>query len=399
MNWRIIILTISLICFIYYIITTEHQVKSTKSFPQQMEEYSKKYGITNMEVNWNNVRYSFGHDFVVWNKTRQANITSNALYRIASVSKMITATAIFYLIANKQLTLNTPFMNVLKIQTKPLDKRIYKITIRDLLRHSGGWDSHQGLPLSEITRPLFPMQSGAIQPFDPQYDALRFLSTITSRNIIEFMMKFRLNFEPGTKYSYSNFGYNILGRIIEDISGIDYESFVKEHIFRRIGVVDAFIGDENIDAKHTNEVFYYDGNTDMNYVAGETKFKTPDSYGSYVLKIMDSHGGWVMRGIDLQKFAYGLQDGTLIDAVIMKEMMIVPFYANPQEFYSLGMRVKHFSDGRIALMHFGALTHGVFSAVYCFLGVKGVVFSILSNHLHNDIQSQQEELNTIVFCL
>lgn len=399
MNWYIVAFCIALFCIVYYLTKNEQPI-IPKSFTQIMEEYRTKYDIPNMEVSLNDTQYAFGEQlFTVWNKPRQPNLSSNALYRIASVSKMVTATAIFYLVANNNLSFDTPFMSILKINTKPLDERMYKITVRDLLRHSGGWDAMIGLPLSENTRSLFPAQSGAIQPFDPQYDALRFLPSITGRNIIEFMMNFRLNFEPGTRYSYSNFGYNILGRIIEDVSGVDYETFVKEHVFKRVGVVDAFIGDENIDAKHPDEVFYYDGNSDVNYVAGATRYKTPDSYGSYVIRVMDAHGGWVMTGGDLQKFAYGLQNGILISKDIMNEMMVVPQYANPQEFYSLGMRVKHFPDGRIALLHSGALTWGTFSSVYCFLGSGNTVFSIISNHLYHDIQSQQEDLNAIVFSL
>lgn len=393
MIWLLVFLTIGSILYIIF---------TNKTFEQKLEDYRIKFSIPSLKVDikqQNNIPESYNlydsKKIQLWNTEKYPIIDNESLFRIASVSKTITALAIFSLITD----LDTPFTTILSL--KPVDQRIHKITIRDLLRHSGGWDTSQGLILTTETETLFPNLSnhGVIAPFDPQYDAVKFvgINENTAMGLIEFMMNFPLNFNPGERYFYSNFGYNILGRVIEHISGMNYETYVKKYIFQKVGITQAFIGDENINNKHPKEVFYYDyPNLDVEFVADNNiHYKTPSSYGSFYLRAMDSHGGWVLSGSDLLKIGEGILNGVFFDNNLLKEIYTVPSYANPNEFYSLGMRVKIIKGNHI-LMHSGALTFGTFSWL-CIMIEKKIIFTLIANHLDNNIAEVQGNINDIVF--
>lgn len=395
-TWNQILLSASIVLlfFLFYkhISTPKEQLAI-----ELMERFRTKYHIPRMCIGLNKDQFSFGKcDYVVWNQTRKGD-DNHFLARIASVSKTITAIAIFDLVERGLLSLDSKFIDIYKPKTIPIDPRIKTITIRQLLNHSGGWDSSKGIP-----KLGFPKLAGeVIAPFDPQYDSIKFLPNVTPQAIIEFMMSFPLNFDPGTRYSYSNFGYNILGRVIEAISGMRYDVFVRSHIFSKVGITDAFIGDENIDLKHKSELFYFDGDQGGYYFGAlDQKYKVPDSYGTFVMNVMDAHGGWVMSCEDLNKFAKGMGDGTFISPKILQEILKQPPYqtsTKPNTFHSLGMRVRYLDDERVALMHNGALTWGTFSFLCVVLGKKhSETFVAIANHLDANYQAMTEELEDTV---
>jgi CubicO group peptidase (beta-lactamase class C family) len=92
--------------------------------------------------------------------------------------------------------------------------------------------------------------------------------------------------KPGTYYQYSNFGYNLLGRIIEKKTGKSYESYLRNNILKQCGISQMFIGEnKKKDARYKEVVYYSD--------------RKP-----YDLQMtrMDSHGGWIASSVDLMKF-------------------------------------------------------------------------------------------------
>jgi len=341
-------------------------------------------------------------DVQIWDTVMDITIRDNTLFRIASVSKTITAIAILHLVDKGMLHLDDKMTNILVkgniINANIIyDQKMHDITVRDLLRHSGGWDTSIGLDLSvPFAKTLFPaiINDRFLAPFDPQYDALKLASpdkinTANAIDLIKFMMRFPLNFVPGTRGKYSNLGYNILGRIIEVISGVPYYIFVQNNIFAPANFeYPAFIGDEQIGNKNIGETFYFDGpNDNIEYsVVSGVSYKTPSSYGSYILNVMDAHGGWVMTATDLSKVGNRMLNFGYFSQAIFDEILKRPSYVDPTAttFYSLGVSVTNIADGDIMLSHNGALTFGTFA----FLGMminKKLVLATLANHLDYDI--------------
>ncbi|CUI03824.1 serine hydrolase domain-containing protein [Massilia antarctica] len=162
---------------------------------------------------------------------RQIPLPADAMFITASIVKPVTAASIQTLARERKLALtdhvfctglNAPCWLAPELQPAAPDVRIGAITIAQLLEHQGGWDADiSGDPMVseyEIQQAL-----GLSAP--PQQD-----------DIIRFVLRRPLDFAPGTKTAYANFGYLLLGQIIEKASGLGYVQYVQENIMRPIGI-------------------------------------------------------------------------------------------------------------------------------------------------------------------
>ena len=145
--------------------------------------------------------------------------------------------------------------------------------------------------------------------------------------------------EPGTKYAYSNFGYCILGRVIEKVTKRPYDEFVKDAVLRKCGVTNMRISGNTLAERANDEVVYYGQQGDG------------DPYGMNVRR-MDSHGGWLATAADLVNFAIHV-DGQEQNRDILKPStiteMTTPTTAGPD--YAKGWAVNKYSNW----WHTGAL--------------------------------------------
>ena len=99
-----------------------------------------------------------------------------------------------------------------------IDPRLMQITVRHCLQHTGGWDrSKSGDPMGSRSIRTVARSLGIQPPVKPE-------------QIIRHMMGKSLDFDPGTAHAYSNFGYCILGRVIEKVSGKKYGRFVLNDV-------------------------------------------------------------------------------------------------------------------------------------------------------------------------
>jgi CubicO group peptidase (beta-lactamase class C family) len=123
-------------------------------------------------------------------------------------------------------------------------------------------------------------------------------------NIIRYMLGRPLDFEPGSRYAYSNFGYCVLGRIIEKVTGLDYEQFVKKEVLSPASIKRMRLGASLAEGRCEGEVKYYmkDGAQGRNVFGGKSG-RVPEPYGAFCLEAMDSHGGWLASAVDLARFA------------------------------------------------------------------------------------------------
>ncbi len=216
-------------------------------------------------------------------------------FRIASISKPLTSTAIFQLIDKGLLSLNASVFGPSGILNDTvfldiIDKRYYDITIEELLSHTAGWRRY-----GNDKDPMF--SSAMIADY--------FGSSLAAskQQIIRYMLKQQLDYTPGADQAYSNFGYCILGRVIEKISGETYEQYVKKNILNIIGASSFELGGTYESDKKENEVTYYD-NPGAPAVPGYFDHqRVPAPYGGFDITAMDSHGGWIASAPDLLRFA------------------------------------------------------------------------------------------------
>ncbi|MCY3552119.1 MAG: serine hydrolase [Candidatus Poribacteria bacterium] len=315
----------------------------TGQFVQEMINVDKVF--SNFMNDWNipggsiaivkDGRLIYARGFGYANKESNERMSPDHLFRIASVSKSITSIAIMKLIDEGAINVDAKVFGADGLLSGPnyntiLDPSVKNITVRHLLHHTSGWGfiNKNGDPM--FLNRYIAQQMGENPPVD-------------SEAIIQFMLTTQtLNNEPGTNYFYSNFGFCILGRIIEHISGKSYENYVKTELLNPLGISEMQLGRNLYENKAPNEVKYYDspGAPLVNSVYGAGA-GVPFPYSGFNIEAMDSHGGWIASAIDLVKLlvavdGYDTKPDILNQAAI--RLMTTPSTANSG--YGMGWAVN-----------------------------------------------------------
>jgi N-acyl-D-amino-acid deacylase len=115
-----------------------------------------------------------------------------------------------------------------------------------------------------------------------------------------------LDFNPGEKHAYSNFGYIVLGRVIERVSGMPYKEFVRTRVLEPVGANRTQQGKSRMSHALPDEVKYYVAGAGINWPMVQSVFPgeglVPLNYGGYHLEAGDASGAWVSSTIDLLRF-------------------------------------------------------------------------------------------------
>ena len=269
-------------------------------FDQSVRDLMRKYAIPGGAVALvrdGKLIYARGFGYAdVENKTP---VQSDALFRIASVSKPITSVAIMKLVEEGKLTLDdrvAPFIaHLTPAQGATIDPRWEQITIRHLLDHAGGWDRAK--------------PNGGFDPMDRPGIAAAAVNApapASAETIIRYMKGLPLDFNPGEKFVYSNFGFATLGRVIERVSGMPYEEFVRTRVLQPVGANRTRSGKSRLSGALAEEVKYYFPGLGVNAPPVPSVFPgegtVPLNYGGYHLEAMDASGAWVSSTIDLLRF-------------------------------------------------------------------------------------------------
>jgi CubicO group peptidase (beta-lactamase class C family) len=237
-------------------------------------------------------RLVFAHGFGYADMENYIKAEPYHRFRVASVSKLITAIAVLKLCEEGKLSLYDQVFGpdaILNdsIYDNPRDKRVYNITIAHLLGHQGGWSLRYG-------DHMFITQTVARQ-MDKSLP-------LTTEDYVRFALDRRLHYSPGSGRSYSNLGYAILGLVIEKVSGISYEDYCREKIFEPLGIHDITLGNNLESERLINEVRYYEQEDAIPklsvYGTGEI---VPASYGGNDIESLGAAGAWVASAPDLMK--------------------------------------------------------------------------------------------------
>jgi len=199
-------------------------------------------------------------------------------FGLASLSKPITAVAILKLVEQGKLKLEDRVFDILTDIEPPkgkrLDPRLAKVTIRQCLDHSGGWDrTKAGDPVN----------------WEPQIcRAFQVPPPLEAKQFISYVMGMPLQFAPGTDTEYSNTGYILAGEIIAKVSGQPYSRFVEEQVLLPMGIKRTVLWPAA--GKYLPEVA-------LRHLAGALTPLPPMQ-----LPMVDAAGGWIASVVDLVRF-------------------------------------------------------------------------------------------------
>jgi CubicO group peptidase (beta-lactamase class C family) len=253
-------------------------------------------------------------------------------FRLGSLTKQFTSASILLLAERGKLTLEDPVRKYLSDAPSAWDA----ITIFHLLTHTSGIFNYTALPDFAATMPL------ALTP--PQI-----LANVRDRP---------LDFEPGSKMSYSNSGYIALGLIIEKVSGESYASFVQKNLFDPIGMKDSG----------------YDSSTTIiaRRAAGYRRGANGAVNAEYLdMSLPYAAGALYSTTEDLLRWERALFGGRVLGPASL-EKMTTPFKND----YALGVSVRQ-KDGRRIVEHNGGING--FNTFLAFYPDSKVTVAVLGN--------------------
>lgn len=197
--------------------------------------------------------YSRAIGYSTINGSQKVAATTSTHYRIGSISKIFTSVMIFQLIEQGKLQLTTPLA-----QYFPDIPNANKITIAQMLNHSSG--------LHNFTN-------------DSNYVVIA-SKNLTHADLLSVFKKNKSDFEPGTKHSYSNTAFVLLGYIIEAIDKKPYALALKDRIVNKIGLPDTYYGGKIDETKQEAQSYNWQDNNWKNVT--ETNMSIPGGAGALV---------------------------------------------------------------------------------------------------------------------
>jgi CubicO group peptidase (beta-lactamase class C family) len=262
------------------------------------------------------------HDAYGWaNREAAIPATVNTKFNLASLNKMFTAVAIAQLCEKGELSYEDPIGKFLGPDWIPMDIG-EKVKIKHLLSHTSGIGG-ENFNLTYVEE--------AVARGFTQIDDYK-----------NFTVGTDVNFEPGTKFEYSNLGYHLLGAIIEQVSGETYFAYIKSYVFERAEMTgaelcesgkplpDMAIGYEKICESDT--ILYRDNRSRIPIKA------TPAGLGYATAN-------------DLMQFAQAMRRNALVTAET-REILFAPKLELNSPRYGFGFRVRAV-DGRRTVSHTG----------------------------------------------
>lgn len=270
-------------------------------------------------------------------------VTPNTVFRLASISKPITAVAVMQLVEQGKIKLDAPIQQYVPM----FPAKRWTITVRHLLSHTSGVRHYQSL--AEIN------------------------STRHYTNLVDTLEIFKdspLLFEPGTQFSYTTYGFNLLGIAVETASGERFVDYIRKHIFEPVGINSIQADDVYRIIPHRARGYRRNHGQLENCALADTSNKIPG-------------GGLVGTPSDLVRFAIALMQGKLLKPETVNLMFTPQKLANgKQTEYGLGWAVK-LEDGKKWVWHSGG-QQGV-STLLLLSPEKQVAVASMLNLEHADV--------------
>jgi CubicO group peptidase (beta-lactamase class C family) len=315
--------------------------------------------------------------FGVQDLESQKPMAQDTIFQIASMTKPITCVGVMMLAEDGLLAITDPVEKFLpgfsKLQIREkgdgdieeIRKPARKITLRDLMTHTSGMSGGYPEGFTELFSKRDRTLADAVEAFPTRY----------------------LDFEPGTKWGYSNMGIATLGRIIEIVSGKSYEQFLEERLFKSLGMNDShfFVPESKRDRiatiyKQENDKL---AKSDVDLFRAEAKYPAPEA-------------GLYSTAPDLFRFYQMMLNGGALDGKrILSKLSVELMTANhtgdlkagfsPGIGFGLGWAVVRNTEGTFRLNSIGTYGHGGLWKTYGWVDPKKeLVGVILLQRLSSD---------------
>ena len=305
----------------------DSDIPELKGLDKKMQYYMRKWqfkGASLAVTRGDSLVYAKGYGWA--DEEKGIEMEPGHIMRMASVSKLLTATGIMVLqdrgLLNIKDTVFGPsgILNDTLFNSIIKDKNHFKITVEHLLRHQGGFHRDPVFASRDVKHQM-------------QLD-----HAPTKEDFYRLILSRRLRFAPGTWQKYSNFGYILLSDIIEKVSGMPYEEFMKKEVFAPAGCYDFHIACNYYKDKRKNEVRYYTHEGDGKFIEeyNDSGKIVERCYGGNNLPLISGAGAWCGSPIEIARFVACIDgDPGVPDIITAESVALMTEYFDTEKF-SLG---------------------------------------------------------------
>lgn len=356
---KVLFITLILLCSFTLPLAAQNinqlPAETTKKIEEIIESEKMKLHIPGLSVAVavdNQVRYAKGFGMADLENSVPAKVETR--YRTASIAKSMTAVAVMQFVEQGKIDLDAP---VQKYCTAFPEKQ-WPVTTRQLLGHLAG-----------VRHYKFPGESNGTESFFTIVDSMKLFKDDP------------LLFEPGTKFSYTTYGYSVLGCAIEGASGMSYEDYMREKVFNAAGMNATRTDNSRIVIP--NRARGYTRLDERGYNSLPEAAKRIAKPGEiYNASLHDTSmkipgGGLVSTATDLVKFAIAVNTGKLVKKTTAEQMWTKQKTRNGEESeYGLGWGTGD-AEGMKMVMHSGGQAGT--STLLVLVPEKGIAVAAMSN--------------------
>ena len=294
-----------------------------------MQRYLKRWEIHGAQLaisRHDSLLYARGFGYA--DKDRQIPMEPSYIMRMASVSKLVTATGIMKLrdmgkirlsdkvFGPKGILNDTFYVNSIR------DKRYFYITVEQLLRHKAGFTNYAG---DAIFSTRYIMQQNHLTT-PPDH-----------RTLLRIVLRRHLGYTPGTAQRYCNIGYTLLSLIIEKRTGMSYENFMQRYVLNPAGCYDFHIAGNYLKDRRKNETVYYMHSSSVPVPEFNNSGRMGvRCYGENDITTALGAGAWVASAAELCRLVASIDGDRTVPDVISPQAVKLMTQEMPDHQFSLG---------------------------------------------------------------
>ena len=294
-----------------------------------MQRYLKRWEIHGAQLaisRHDSLLYARGFGYA--DKDRKIPMEPSYIMRMASVSKLVTATGIMKLrdmgkirlsdkvFGPKGILNDTFYVNSIR------DKRYFDITVEQLLRHKAGFTNYAG---DAIFSTRYIMQQNHLTT-PPDH-----------RTLLRIVLRRHLGYTPGTAQRYCNIGYTLLSLIIEKRTGMSYENFMQRYVLNPAGCYDFHIAGNYLKDRRKNETVYYMHSSSVPVPEFNNSGRmVVRCYGENDITTALGAGAWVASAGELCRLVASIDGDRTVPDVISPQAVKLMTQEMPDHQFSLG---------------------------------------------------------------